>query len=355
MWYYLIFVLLSTLLVSRVQERRLRLVFFIIVSYLSIFSFFVDPVETWDLFRHYQTIELYGDMGLDWVLSTRIDDNPLTALYLYLFSYLSEPRFFVFCTIFITYGFTFMLLYEVNKDYHLNRKSLAWITLYLLSNWNYLLVVSNCRIFMLYAIVAYLFYMELVKDKYHFLSMIVYVAACFFHYGIVIVLLSRIVVYAHKFIKSDLAIVLTSIILLSSYTYLLPLLGSNVLTSTIEDKIVAYQGYKVFGTLQYVSSLANILLVGCIFSYSRRKEIEKTDFMLISIVTLAVIILQITNYQIIIRETCLVASLVIVPAVALFSKYNSNILITLLKMESVTILAYRCWYEYALLNYNFTL
>lgn len=353
MWYYLSFVFLSVLLVSQVSKKRLGLAFFIIVSIISALSFFVDPNETWDLFRHYQSIELYGDMGLDWIIANRLDDNPLTSLYLYCFSYLSDPRFFVFCTIFITYGFTFKLLFEITKDYNLGRKSIAWITLYLLSNWNYLLVVSNCRIFMLYAIIAYLFYMELVKDKYHVLSLVVYIAACFFHYGIVIVLIARLVLYTHKFIKSDIALIIISIILFSSYSYILPLLGSNTLINTIEEKIIAYQEYKVFGTLQYISSLANILLVAVIFAYSHWKEANKTDFSLISIISIFIIFLQITNYQIIIRETCLLASFVIIPAAALFTNNYPRNLITLFKLESIAILVYRCWYEYALLNYTF--
>ena len=152
MWYYLTFVLLSVLLILRVAEKHIRIVFFLIVSCISMLSFFVEPSDTWDLYRHYETIGLYGDMGLDWVLANRIDDNPLTALYLFVFSYLNDPRFFALCTIFITYGFVFMLLHEVIKDYNLSRKTIAWISLYLLSNWNYLLVVSNCRIFMLYSV-----------------------------------------------------------------------------------------------------------------------------------------------------------------------------------------------------------
>ena len=353
MWYYLTFVLLSVLLILRVAEKHIRIVFFLIVSCISMLSFFVEPSDTWDLYRHYETIGLYGDMGLDWVLANRIDDNPLTALYLFVFSYLNDPRFFALCTIFITYGFVFMLLHEVIKDYNLSRKTIAWISLYLLSNWNYLLVVSNCRIFMLYSIIAYLFYMELVKDRFHALSLVVYIAACFFHYGIILVLIARLVIYAKRFVRGDIALVLLSIVLLSSYNYLLPLLGSISLTNTIEDKIIAYQGYKVFGTLQYVSSLANIILVACIFAYSRWKELDKSNFSLIAIITLAIIFMQVANYQIIIRETCLVASFALVPTIPLFAKYRSHLLISLFKVESIVILLYRCWYEYALLNYNF--
>ena len=355
MLYFLFLVLFSTILISRTDDSKLKYVFAIIVFALSMLSFFVEPTETWDLFRHYEKIMLYSDTGLDWVIENRLDKNPLTELFLYLFTYVPDHRLFAFCVIFITYGFTFLLLYEARKDYCISRSNMAWISFFLLSNWNYLLVVSNCRIFMLYAIVAYLFYMELVRDKYHKVAITVYIASCFFHYGIMIVVAGRLALYFRRFLKNDTFIVLLSIIMVTGYSYLFSLLGSSVLTDILEEKIAFYQGYTVFGTWQYLSSLSNIILVFCLVLYVRRSFRVKDLFNLISIITIVAIFLHVTNYQIIIRETCLASLLAIIPSLDILEKSKSNILAVTFKLEAVIILLYRCWYEYSYLSFDFVI
>lgn len=355
MWYFLFFVIIAVLCILKAPETRLKFVFSLVVLALSALSFFVAPSESWDLFRHYETIELYGDQGLDWVIAFRLDQNPLTALYLYSFSFLSDTRFFAFVTILITYGFTFLLLYEAKKDYNLNRNSVAWLSFYLLSNWNYLLVTSNCRIFMLYAIVAYFFYMELVRDRHHVIAPIVYVASCFFHYGIVIVLVARFVLYLQSFVKNSVMLTFILFLFIATYSYLLPMLSSYSLVETIESKIESYQAYNVFGTLQYASSLANIILVAFIFALTKMKDIVNTKFTTVSIFTLLIIATQITNYQIIIRETCIVSSFAIVPLIAIICEKKHQTIISAVKFESIIMLAYRCWYEYTVLDYNFVI
>lgn len=351
MWYYLVFILVSELLVLRSSARNLQYVFMLIVVSLASLSFFIETSETWDLYRHHETITMYGELGLDWVLSNRLDQNPLTVLFLYVFSLVNEPRLFQFVAVLVTYGFTLMLLFEVQKEFRISRKSIAWILFYLLSNWNYVLVVGNCRIFMLYAIIAYLFYIEFVRDRHHLLSLIVYIAACFFHYGIAVVLVARIIIYVKKYVKNNVLLILLSIVAFSCYSYILSFMGSNALMTTIGDKVIAYQAYKVFGIWQYTSSLINIVLVLFVFINSWLRS-NKSNYNLTCLVVFISIFVHITNYQIIIRETCLVSSLAIVPLVPLFSK-NTSTLSALIKIESIVILIYRCWYEYGLLDFSF--
>ena len=156
----LLFYLFSLLLLASSSRRTIPYVFVLIVIGLSVVSFFYTPLETSDLYRHHENIVLYGEMGFDWVLENRLNINPLSHLLYYVFSFLGEPRLYASFSIFITYGFIFLLLHRLSIFYGLSKKSIFLLSTFLLLNWNYLMVVSNCRIFMLYSIIAYFYYME---------------------------------------------------------------------------------------------------------------------------------------------------------------------------------------------------
>lgn len=347
------FFVLSLLLTAVSNTRNQSKFFFLIVLCISIISFFYAPTESADLYKHYANIEFYGDMGLDWILENRTNLNPLTHLLLYVFSFVGEPRLFSsFCT-FITYGFSLLLLHRASKFFSLNKLEIVLLMMFLLFNWNYLLVASNCRIFMLYAIVAYFFYMEFVEDRSHKTALVVYLASILFHYGILLVVLPRFLLYFYKPTNKIVYLLAVIVIVVLTYTG-----GSNyekIFLDSVLDKVEGYKDYKTFGKLQFLNSLIVVLM--CCF-YAIKKRFYLMDikrFSLIFWLITILIFLQISNFQIIYRESNLIVSLSVVLFSQVLSKDKDYTMLQIIALQSIISLIYSFIYVYPYIDFIFVI
>ena len=346
-----LFYTISVLLTYWSNKRNLKILFVFIVALISAISFFYVPSESADLSRHFETIVLYGDMGLEWVTQNRFDINPLTSLLFYAFSFIGDLRWFISFSAFVTYGFTFLLIYKISRYYQLKSSTVALLTMFVLYNWNYLMVVSNCRIFMLYAIIAYLFYEEFIEDRRHKTALIIYLASILFHYGILLVLIPRFFLYLYK--PQNKSIYLWMAVVGALLLYLGVSNYQAILFDSISEKVEGYKQYNVFGTWQFLNSLVCILLC-CYYSFKNRRlvlEINKYNIAYWLIVLL--IFLQISNFQVIYRESNLVASLAIVFFAISLKKEQSNSMKHVIAIQSVFSLVYSFVYVYPHMNFNF--
>lgn len=346
-----LFYVLSVLFTIVSNHRNLSKVFFLIVVCISTISFFYAPTESADLYRHFANIEFYGDMGLDWVLENRINLNPLTHLLFYVFSFIGEPRLFTsFCT-FITYGFSFLLLYRVSNFYSLNKSTIVLLTIFLLFNWNYLLVASNCRIFMLYAIIAYFFYMEFVEDRFHKSALVVYFASILFHYGILLVVIPRFLLYLYK--PTNKIVYLWAILIVIFFAYKGVSSYEAIFLDSVSDRVESYNDYKVFGKWQFFNSLIVVLLSS--FYVIRKKSylIDIKRFSLLFWFIEALIFLQISNFQVIYRESNLIVSLSIVFFSRILSSNNDHVMRQIIGMQSIISIVYSFVYVYSYMDFIF--
>lgn len=347
------FYVLSLLLTAVSNSRNLSKSFFFIVLCISTISFFYVPSESADLYRHFANIEFYRDVGFDWILENRMDLNPLTNLLLYAFSFTGEPRLFTsFCT-FITYGFNLLLLYRVSKWYSLSKSKIVLLTMFLLFNWNYLLVASNCRIFMLYAIVAYFFYMEFVENRFHKSALIVYLASILFHYGILLVVIPRLLLYLYK--PTNKIVYLWALIGLAFFAYNGISNYQTLFLDSVSDRIERYKDYKTFGKWQFLNSLI-VVLMCCFYTIKKRfylKEIKR--FSLVFGLIVIPIFLQISNFQVIYRESNLIASLSVVLFSQILSNKNDYIMRQIIGIQSIISLVYSFIYVYPNMDFIFVI
>lgn len=335
------------------------ILFILVLSWLS---YYVLPGKSWDLYRHLETIELYKDVGLDWVIKNRMDLNLLTHLYLYLFTFV-DGRLFPATTVFISYFIPILLIYKCAKRFELSQVSVFVITFFFISNLNYLLVVSNCRMYILYALFAYFLYMELIEKKYKIGAWIFYLAAPLFHYGILPLVGCRLVLLLRKkYIISD-KVILVSLFLLSvGYIFILPYLGTTGMLSAIGSKVSGYQGYKVFGKWQYMNSMTCLIMIFIIayLVYKQYKYHGEYGAFLFYIVCLSIFLAgQLSNYQLIYRSSNFYSMFAVVPFALMQStsdvkviKYR-EILGLGIVLQSVYSFIYNFVYVYNTVSFDF--
>ncbi len=348
-----LFYMISQFLIIVSNKRDLLKVYGLITIGISVLSFFYDPIISSDLYRHLERIEFYGDMGYDWVVENQFYLNPLSNLLLYAFSFLGEPRFFTsFCT-FITYGFSFLLLYRVSKIYSLSKPVIVLLTMFLLFNWNYMLVASNSRIFMLYAIIAYFFYMEFVEDRYHNTALFIYISSVFFHYAILLVVIPRLIIYLYKPVNR---ITYLGLIIIIAFIVYYGVTNSNVIfQDSISEKVDFYKKYNVFGKWQFLNSLLCVL-VCCIMALRiRAKHDGIRTFIVLFWFIVIPIFLQLSNFQVIYRESNLVASLSIVLIAHLLKANKDSIMKTVIVIQSIYTIVYSFVYVYSTIDFKFVI
>lgn len=349
----LLFYIVSLSLVAFSSKRDIPRIFMVIVASLGVLSFFYTPNEEADLYRHYENIVFYGEMGLEWVLENRTHINPLTSLLLYSFSLFDEPRMFASFSVLVTYGFSFALIYKVSKFYSLSQSKIFFLSAFVLLNWNYLLVVSNCRIFMLYAILAYYFYMEFIEDRCHKSAIVVYLASVLFHYGILLILVPRLFLYLYNQ-NNKFFYVLLLVMLVLSVTFA-DSLYQIVLFKSMLEMAEAYEDYKTFGVLQYLNSILCIVVccLSCIVHRARLSENKEFQYLFWLIILL--ILFQITNFQVVYRESNVIASLSVVLFAQIIKLGNHNFMRTILSTQCFITFMYYLWFVYSYMEFKFVL
>lgn len=349
-----LFFVIALVLIYFSNIWNIHKIFIFIVVAISVLSFFYLPPETADLYRHYETIEFYGEMGLKWVLENQCDINPLTSLLLYIFSFLDEPRFYASFTTIITYGFSFMLLYKVSMFYSLTKNSILLLSAFILINYNYLMTVSNNRIFMLYAIVSYFFYMDFIEERFHKTAFCVYILSVFFHYGIILVVVPRLFMYFYK--PASKRVYFYFLVLLILFIYKGELILQSFWLDLVADKVDGYKHYTTFGILQYSNSLFCIITCCTCIILGKYPIYQNSKYQILFWLILSILLFNSTNYQVVYRGSNLITSLSIVPfAQMMYDDTKQELLKIVLAIQCVITLAYYLFYEYQFVDFKFVI
>lgn len=341
------------------SRKNYRIYLGLITLLMTILAYNIEVYDTMDLFRHYQNMDLYREEGLKWVLENRMDTNPLTALFLYAFSCLNNNRLMPAAVTFISFSCMFEVIYKAGNRFGASKSRLNFVVLFLICNYNYFLLVSCIRIWLGYAILVLLLYMDIVERKYRIVSWTGYILLCFFHYALTSVLLMRVLlVFARcKFFKKywKIWILLVPSILVVGVK-LLPYMINFSLFRTILIEAEGYEQYSTFGIWQFCFCILRLItcLGMCIYIERRKNRFEDgivwlSRFILFNIIF---VIVMFSNFQIVYRTPDFLIPLTCVLVFGLQKTKFAHQLRQLVLCESLIHIFYLFIYVYPYMNFQ---
>ena len=246
-----------------IPKKYYKFYYFLMVCALSWLAFHINPLPAMDLFRYYNTMDLYRVVGWHWVLQNDFFDNPLATVYFYLIALLEDNRFLPAITVFLVYAFSFGLLYKASVRFACKKSEIIVALLFFMLNFNYFYVVDVIRIYLCYAIMAYFLYMDLVEKKHRWLCAVVYVAVCFIHYVILLIVFVRLLMVFIRYFKGPVAnigLLLFPPIVWVAYRIFIQIPTLSGIFELAGRKGIGYLSYDVFGVWQFIDSLVRLFL-----------------------------------------------------------------------------------------------
>lgn len=199
-----------------------------------------------------------------------------------------------------------------------------------------------------------LYYYEFIEDKYHRFALLFYIASIFYHYAIIAVVLPRFALYLSKYFRSGKVTYILVILFAVFYTAILPLLNDSIFIQSVEEKLAGYQDYQVFGKWQYLNAMICIVLSTLLFLIARRDFTNTPVYIVVGMSVLLILYMQITEYQLVLREACLVSSLAVVP---LASKIydNKQWVIHVAYLQILWTFIYSFMHDYSIIEFGLSL
>lgn len=285
-------------LVSKKDSRKIMVAFVFIIALIS---FFIKPTYKMDLYRHYETLDLFRQGGWTSVINHRYFTSlPIFSIYFYIVSRLSNNGFLPMITIFIEYILVFFMILKCSKKFDTTKTSILYASIFFISTFNYFGAVSGIRNMLAFSIFAYFLYIDLVENKKKLICFSIYIILCMFHTSVIILLVFRIVL----FVRNKIFITIIGVGLFMSSLYMPIVL--KVLNKfqnfeimklfSLQIESYMYQSYKE--PISHIHStiiLSFIILIFICFATKTRnkyKELEK-----INIFTSLIICLTVGSYN----------------------------------------------------------
>lgn len=253
------FVILNPL----VTKKYYKFYLFALACGLSFLAYHTEPNPSMDLYRYYNVMDLYREVGWDWVVHNDMDSNPLASIILYTVSMLNNNSLLPAFSIFIVYSCSFGLLYKASVRFSATRAEMNIALLFFMLNFNYLYAIDVFRMYLCYAVMAYFLYMDVVEKKHRPLCFIMYGLLCYVHYAMIVFVLIRILFIALRQFRGVLSAISVALFpaVLALALYVAEMLtGQNGILEVINKKIIGYQDYNVFGIWQFGASIGRLLL-----------------------------------------------------------------------------------------------
>lgn len=371
------------MLYSVFAKKHLKLYFAIVTLALSALAYFVAPLPAMDLYRYVSMFEHFRQMGWTWAVNHYGSTNPLSVVFLYAISRLNNDHLLPAIAVMIVYGLSLAILYKAAKRLNAKSSEIFLALLFLLLNLNFCYVVDVVRIYIAYAVMAYFLYIDLVEKKRRPLCFIVYIGLCYFHYAVMVFFLLRILyIFTGKFkgVLSAVTTVAVPLILYIGYWSIDRFTGDSSLLTLVNDKIEGYREYEVFGTWQFLASIAKIgvfvaiLGVTLILLSDFQRRYMKNDLVAKARETAVInkftvfcmyitmsILPFISNYQFVLRTPYFVQMLMSVPLIfslVMFRKNNQRYyraMRVFIFTESIVHFAYLLVYVYRYLEFSFVI
>ena len=220
----------------------------IIVTFLSYFAYIFSPPVTFDLYRHFDSLEklrMYGEDSLVYVTA------PLSRYFFWSISYLGDNHMLPLVTCIMIYGISFYSLKIICDYYDISRLGKIIIFLYV-AMFEYPMSFINIRFPISVSIFLLAFIIENLK-QHKKIGLILYLVSLFFHPGIFLLLIIR---FLAKFNYKKLSFVIMPFcfvmiifqqeILSFLFSFFLRYFGNAVFIFGIQEMISGYTNEHAF-------------------------------------------------------------------------------------------------------------
>ena len=154
-----------------VPRKYIKWLFLALVLALSVMAFFVKPLETDDLLRYYNSLDLLRKKSLSGYFDLQrngygnFDAVPVCGLYFFFVSKLGNNNFLPAITIFLTYGSMLLVIWRFANYYKISKLYIFVGTFFLLSTYWYYDTCSGIRNGLAFAVAMFCLYFDLVEKK----------------------------------------------------------------------------------------------------------------------------------------------------------------------------------------------
>lgn len=314
------------------SKKNYRIYLALIAIVYSYIAYHVVFTDTMDIGRVTTSMQYWYRNGWTWFLINKTDIDPLSALYYYAIGLTGDNHLIPAISVLIIYGFSLGLIYRCSVFYNLSKRETNMLVFFFMSIFVFFYALSNIRIYMCFAIIAFFVYMELIEDKCHIIAWPFYIASIFFHYASFPFVLVRVLVYRYN--KLTVKRILGLLVLFIGYTQagtILSLIGANSgLLYTIQYKLNGYSTYSTFGMEYFIDSLLKVIpifLAIVLFSYSSGLFNDRENkFIHYCLLCGMFFVCMINNYQFVLRTPSMFILLfVVILAIAYNKKYEMNV------------------------------
>lgn len=349
---YLIIVYLSIFF-----HKKTKLYFAISCILLAYISYNIAVFPEMDLFRHYQTLELFRNISWEFTTNNYLDTNPLFVIYLYLIGFMNNNGWLPAITVFVAYYLISLKIYQYGNKVGVKNKYVILCFLFILFNFNYNWLVSGIRSYLAFAIFSYFLYSELIEGKHKRLCWSVYIGLCFFHWIMTLFLLIRILLLIKNRHTSFIIVsfLIGIMFFLPSINNILSLFTNIQLFSLIVEKYISYRSYSNFGKWQFLFNIIKYFTLVLIYFYCRmyKKKYVNSKYDQYVVMIIALLIGTVLEYQMFLRTTDFLLLLLSPYIIQLFSKNtlgNAKLGLAIMKLivisEAILMLSFYLLYEY---------
>lgn len=154
-----------------VPRKHIKWLFLALVLALSVMAFYVKPLETDDLLRYYNSLDLLRKKSLSGYFDLQrdgygnFDAVPVCGLYFFFVSKLGNNNFLPAITIFLTYGSMLLVIWRFANYYKISKLYIFVGTFFLLSTYWYYDTCSGIRNGLAFAVEMFCLYFDLVEKK----------------------------------------------------------------------------------------------------------------------------------------------------------------------------------------------
>lgn len=154
-----------------IPRKHIKWLFLALVLALSVMAFYVKPLETDDLLRYYNLLDLLRKKSLSGYFDLQrdgygnFDAVPVCGLYFFFVSKLGNNNFLPAITIFLTYGSMLLVIWRFANYYKISKLYIFVGTFFLLSTYWYYDTCSGIRNGLAFAVAMFCIYFDLVEKK----------------------------------------------------------------------------------------------------------------------------------------------------------------------------------------------
>lgn len=241
---------------------------------IGFIGYYYIPPVTYDLYRHFQKIDMLKSLGFQDFLSS-LGETPLFIgnIIFYFVGLTEDYNLLPFLAIAVTYYFAFLTIYEYFILKKVNKFYIFYSMLFVLAWFQLILPMSGIRFSSALSLSVYSIYRIYCKNDNK--AVIYIILASFFHVGVILLL---VILFLLKFVNTKIVVCIIIIIGLSLEAFLVLLQIFPIeYFALIVYKIEAYSTFRAPSILDTMLYYLKILSCSSIFIYIllRKKHLNK--------------------------------------------------------------------------------